>query len=419
MKAKFYSLIMLIPILIGIGSLKIFADSWVQKTNFGGSTREYSVAFSIGSKGYIGMGIDNNTIYRSDLWEYDTGSNTWTQKANFPSTGRRGATGFAIGIKGYVGTGEYFDGFNTLFYNDFWEYDPGGNTWKRKANFGGVAREWAVGFAIGNKGYIGTGNNGTGIYNDFWEYDQGTNTWTQRANFGGPIRTQAVGFAIGTSGYIGTGCSTTAFYNDFWEFDQGTGTWTQKANFSGMGRYEATSFAIGIKGYIGTGGYHDSLFHSLNDFWEYDPSSNTWMQKTNFSGTAREGATGFATATKGFIGTGYGGGVLTNDFWEYTPDSINAIEEISIANVFNIYPNPLTFSSILQFNTQLKDAEVVIYDMVGKEIWTKSLRGGTTKQSPNVIEIGALLETRKLESGVYFVMVKSEERQWVQKMVVE
>ena len=41
--------------------------------------------------------------------------------------------------------------------NDFWEYDPTTNTWTQKANFGGTPRDGAVGFSIGSKGYIGTG----------------------------------------------------------------------------------------------------------------------------------------------------------------------------------------------------------------------------------------------------------------------
>ena len=47
--------------------------------------------------------------------------------------------------------------------NDFWEYDPSTNTWTQKADFGGTARNWAVGFSIGNKGYIGTGYDLSGV----------------------------------------------------------------------------------------------------------------------------------------------------------------------------------------------------------------------------------------------------------------
>ena len=88
------------------------------------------------------------------------------------------------------------------------------NLWTQKANFGGGARFSAVGFSIGNKGYIGTGNN---YPQDFWEYDPITNLWTQKANFGGGPRRDAVGFSIGNKGYIGTGQNNNGnSRSDFW-----------------------------------------------------------------------------------------------------------------------------------------------------------------------------------------------------------
>jgi len=90
----------------------------------------------------------------------------------------------------------------------------------------------------------------------------------------------------------------------------------------------------------------------------------------------------------------------------------------TVQGKLSFYPNPLTSSSTLQLNTQLKDAEVVIYDVVGKEILSKKLTGSKME-----------IEKGSLESGVYFVRVRSEERQsaggrircgeWVEKLVVE
>ena len=78
--------------------------------------------------------------------------------------------------------------------------------WTQKADFAGGGRNGAVGFSIGNRGYIGTGvDNAGGVRNDFWEYDPVSNIWTQKANFAGGVRTYAVGFSIGNKGYIGTG----------------------------------------------------------------------------------------------------------------------------------------------------------------------------------------------------------------------
>ena len=151
----------------------------------------------------------------------------WTQKANFGGTARWGAIGFSIGTKGYIGTGnEQYAGVDNV-RKDFWEYDPTANNWTQKADFGGAGRESAVGFSIGTKGYIGTGMSVFATapftltyYKDFWEYNPTADIWTQKADFGGTARESAVGFSIGTNGYIGTG-GDPSYTKDFWEYDPG------------------------------------------------------------------------------------------------------------------------------------------------------------------------------------------------------
>ena len=109
--------------------------------------------------------------------------------------------------------------------------------------------------------------------------------------------------------------------NDFWEYDPSSNTWTQKANFGGAPRQGAVGFGIGTKGYIGTG-LHENQNVADIDFWEYDPSSNIWTQKADFGGPGREMAVGFSIGNKGYIGTGQNnGGPSFSDFWEYDPSS--------------------------------------------------------------------------------------------------
>ena len=241
--------------------------------------------------------------------------NTWIQMSdvgiNLPNgpTGRHSAVGFSIGTKGYIGTGQ--DG--SSLRNDFWEFDQATNVWTQKASFAGPARSGAAGFSIGTKGYVGTGMAGASK-NDFWEYDPAANTWTQKASFGGSARNAAVGFSIGSKGYIGTGYDG-ANKNDFWEYDPAANSWTQKAPFGGTGRYGAVGFSIGSKGYIGTG--YDGA--NKNDFWEYDPTANAWTQKAAFAGTARYGAVGFNAGAKGYVGSGTDITSNRGDFWEYDP----------------------------------------------------------------------------------------------------
>jgi hypothetical protein len=313
MKTIYFFLAVIIVISFSDTSSAQPPDSWTQKTDAGGTARQDAVGFSIGTKGYIGTGVDINNNYYNDFWEYDPATDAWTQKANFGGTSRNSAVGFSIGDKGYIGTGQDV----TLLKNDFWEYDPASNTWTQKATFGGAGRWQAVGFGIGTKGYLGTGYTDVGQANDFWEYDQSSDTWTQKANFGGGVRHVAVGFSIGYKGYIGTGVAANGITNDFWEYDPSTNVWTQKTNFGGIARKFACGFSIGAKGYIGTGNSDPAL---VDDFWEYDPTTDAWTQKANFGGGEWDAAVGFCIGTKGYIGTGVS--LLTgtsNDFWEYTP----------------------------------------------------------------------------------------------------
>ncbi|MBP9083832.1 MAG: T9SS type A sorting domain-containing protein [Bacteroidia bacterium] len=148
-------------------------NTWTQKTNFGGTARYGAVGFSIGSKGYLGTGFyfDGTSHYIKDFWEYDPALNTWFKKADFGGTARYLANGFSIGSKGYLGTG--VDVTYPYSIEDFWEYDPALNTWTQKTDFGGGERSSSVGFSIGSKGYLGTGYSYDGTphkYKNFWEY---------------------------------------------------------------------------------------------------------------------------------------------------------------------------------------------------------------------------------------------------------
>ena len=258
-----------------------------------------------------------NDVVTKDITLYAMWGGIWTKKADFRGTARTSAVGFSIGNKGYIGTGH--DGSYSL--QDFWEYDPISDSWTRKENFRGTARTSAVGFSIGNKGYIGTGYGDNGsLKKDFWEYDPISDSWTQKANFSAN-RYGAVGFSIGNKGYIGTG-EDSSYEKDFWEYDPVSNTWTQKANFRGAARWGAVGFSIGNKGYIGTG-FGDP--YCYQDFWEYDPISNSWTQKANFKGGDRVWAVGFSIGNKGYIGTG----IDNNSFWEYDPVSNSWTQKVT------------------------------------------------------------------------------------------
>jgi N-acetylneuraminic acid mutarotase len=289
--------------------------TWIQKADFPGEARYGAASFSIGSKAFLGLGYNQNDYAQRDFWEWDQTTNVWTRKADFPGYSAGSVVSFSIGTKGYIGTGS--NNVTGLSSKEFWEYDPATNTWTQKASIPTTqARSGAVGFSIGTKGYIGLGVSDSYaagkmvVFSDFWEWDQSTNVWTKKTDFAGSVRVGAVGFSIGDKGYIGTGYDDKTFFRDFWEWDQTTNVWTRKADF--LGASSAFGFSIGNKGYIGLGLAGKSI-------WEWDQASNIWTQKGDFPGNWRGGPAGFSIGNKGYIGTGGVGSLSLNDLWELTP----------------------------------------------------------------------------------------------------
>jgi N-acetylneuraminic acid mutarotase len=215
--------------------------------------------------------------------------------------------------------------------------------WCRQLNFAGGNREQGVAFSIGNKGYFGTGLDGSTRYNDFWEFDPMTNSWSQKANLPSYKRIAAVGFSIGNRGYIGTGeslekSSFKSNLSDFWEYNPETNSWVRKANYgvadtNGCGYCSA--FSIGDKAYVGGGIYKAAIFTATGDFFEFSPNDGPmgkWIKKANTTFTVSSGV-GFAIEGKGYFGTGSNLSVTENKFIQYDP--------ASLANGTDVNGNPM------------------------------------------------------------------------------
>ncbi len=296
----------------------------ISGSDYPGWARYDAVSFAIDNRVFIGFGFGDSDMPARDFWRWDPETMLWTRLANFPGSLGNETVGFSIGTKGYI-TSSIHSGVG-FEENTFWEYDPISDKWTQKESLPTTpGRGSAVGFSIGTKGYIGIGfkeiYNGSPLeyYNDFWEWDQATDVWTRRADFAGSLRTGAVGFSIGNKGYIGTGGNGTSLSNEFWEWDQATDTWTQKADFAGDPRGSAVGFSIGNKGYIGTGANFNQNLYLLQDFWEWDQATNTWARVADFPGAPRSDAFGVAIGNKAYIGTGFNYNGYFKDFLEYDP----------------------------------------------------------------------------------------------------
>jgi N-acetylneuraminic acid mutarotase len=377
---------------------------WNKRASVGGSKRERGISFSIGSRGYIGLGQDTLNLMINDFWEYDPGTNSWTQKATFPGAARRDAAAFSIGTKGYVGTGmNNADSFLGVMQSDFWEYNPATNLWTAKAAFpgnfaGGVY--FASGFAIGSKGYICGGKAGTSnISNELWEYTPSTNTWLQKASFPVGSRYGGTAFTIGSVAYYGLGQDESFYKQDFAKYDPATNVWTVISSFPGSARFASSSFTLGNNGYVmfGTdGGYKDEL-------WQYDPLFNYWFPKATFPGGGRRSSATFAIGGRGYAGTGKGVTGTRRDFWVYLPSITVGIDEQSINMISNVYPNPMIDNTTIVLSEEL-------FSVQKKLTWQLISVDGKLIQTATVENATFTIHRNDIPAGIYFLKIIATER---------
>jgi N-acetylneuraminic acid mutarotase len=199
---------------------------WTPKASITDTSSSVGVAFAIGTKGYFRSGAVQEMMNKTAFWEYDQATNTWAQKVDLgPGNAighvRRSAAGFAIGAYGYIGVG--LDS-NSVVRRDFWKYDPSTNSWTQLNDFGGTGRFNTVSFASATKGYVGLGYDAGVGEKQFWEYDPTTDSWTQILDFPGAHRSQGIGFAVGDKLYVGLGNygnlppDGEGYFKDFYRF---------------------------------------------------------------------------------------------------------------------------------------------------------------------------------------------------------
>jgi len=386
-------------------SFGAIAQTWTKVADYGGPGRYSASGFSIGGKGYVGLGGDSFLQAKKDFWEYDPVTNVWTQKADYGGDVYWNSVGFAIGNKGYIAT--------DISYN-FWEYDPVTNTWTRRANYPGEV-VGAVAFSIGHKGYIATGSYTRAL----WEWDGDTasatfDTWIQKSPFPPAAgRFSASGFSIGNKGYLGMGTDGNSDKRDLWEWDGDTAsptynTWSQKSSLPALERVKAVGFSIGEQGYIGTG---LNLWYSflLNDLWKWDQASDTWIQMPDLPGVGRSVAFALSIGNLGFIGTGYGGYLNPNlkDFWKFCDTCFVSIKETFIKQEISIYPNVASDYLHVNIYDSLNRFHVMIFSCLGAKVFSQVMTGST------------VLDISDLNTGFYIIKIIINDMIYSTKLIIE
>lgn len=244
-----------------------------------------------GGYGYDASGSSGEL---GDLWKFTPSSGQWTWVAG-------GSARNLSGVYGTEGTASAGNVPGARYSASTW-IDASGNLWL----FGGY-------------GYDSAGS--VGKLNDLWEYNPGSAEWTWVS---GEDTVNAVG-VYGTLGTPTTGAIPGA--------RQAASTWIDGAG---------NLWLFGGAGYSATG----SSTGSLNDLWQYSPSTKEWAWVSGGNGSNAAGVygtegTGMAGDAPGarngvsawidtsgnlwlFGGSGYdatGNAGYLNDLWQYTPGS--------------------------------------------------------------------------------------------------
>jgi N-acetylneuraminic acid mutarotase len=181
---------------------------WTEKALCPGDGRGHPAFLEAGGKIYVGLG-GSATGNRNDFWEYDIAGDKWEQMPDFPSYKRHHPFHFSIDSMVYVAFGHGSINVNgSTIYNDLYRFDPQTKTWEQMNDFPGEARVAGTQFSYNGKGYVLSGEGEDHYYLDegeFWEYDPGTDSWKQLPPVPGSGRWAPGSFVIGDTVYFTCG----------------------------------------------------------------------------------------------------------------------------------------------------------------------------------------------------------------------
>ena len=359
--------------------------TWTVKDSFPGTPRRMAAGLTINGMGYlIGGNIAAPATYINDVWEYAPATDTWTQKANFPYTVATPAY-FTINNVGFVVGGSQSAG---VYVSTNKSYNPGSDTWTTRASFpeNGITEPFQ--FVINGIAYVGTGaRNGSIVSSTMYAYNPNSDSWTQKASYPGPQGINMAGFSIDSFGYAGIGQNGAGgFFNQFYKYDPSNNSWTQIASFPGKARSAATYFVLNGKAYVGGGvTVINGSAYSVGDFYEYDPTTNTWAAVPGFPGQPRQYATPIVINNVAYAVGGYDDD-NNNQFYNFVSEfgtcgAVSGIIPIpggsNPKSGVEIYPNPSTNDVTVKISGAVTSE--IKYEIVSVD--GKLIKTGTTTQN--------------------------------------
>jgi len=359
-------------------------QTWIGLNGIPGGVH-HPVTFAIGDYGYSITGTSSFGSETDNVYRYNPKTDTWATMTDFPGGNRGFAIGLAYQGKGYVG----FGAAGSQYFKDLWVYDTASMAWTQLASCPGAARRHPALMAANGKIYMGLGNDNTGDLKDFWVYDIATNAWTQLPDIPGPSRHHPFMFAVSGEVYAGMGHGGNFIFGDWYRFDTVNNNWQTMSNFPGENRVAGTQIGHLDHGYVLSGDGDNHSFMSTGEFWEYEPSTDSWSQLSPHPGPSRWAPGSFVIGDTLYF---FGGFDRFNQFFpttmfKYAFNSAGiGLEEFDTPIAF--YPNPS--EGWINIDNYEDFERIEILSMDGKSVFQGSIESDR-------------MDLGNLELGMYLV----------------
>jgi hypothetical protein len=374
----------------------------------------------------------NNT---AEFYSHNALTNTWTALAGIPlytplgrkKTVKKGACIAQTEGRVYAGKGN-----NTL---EFYEFQPGANTWITRATVPGGAVKQGAGAAGVKRGdttwiYLLKGSNTL----EFYRYNTGESNWqtlaSAPAGLSGRMFKDGSCLAYREAG--GTIYALKGSYNEFYAYDVASGTWTTKAPLPLIGssgrkkkaKSGAALAALGDYVYCLKGG-------NTREFWRYHPGSDAWLQQDDIPlglGKAVKGGGALAAGADKLYALK---GNSTIEFWQYQPPAPGGHDPIRFGSgscplpaagelahprhlTLAVAPNPFSGSALISYELpEAGNASLKLYDVTGVLV-TTLVQGYHAAGSSSFIT-----HRSSFARGIYLLKLETETRTTTSKLIIE
>ncbi len=272
------------------------AAEWTQLVLEPSPVRRHStvMVYDSADEVIILFGGHNGTAWASDTWVFDCNTEVWTEVTPTESPHSRGSHAMV-----YDSTNErvlMFSGYSDEgpVIADTWAYDYNTNTWEEMnpsesphARYGASCIYDSV-----SESMIIYGGNSDGYFSDTWRYDYVTDTWTELEP---AIHPQALKWSVMTYDTVnqkailfgGDGLLGRA-QNETWTFDPSENTWEERTPVSAPPAREAFGFAYDVvneKAVLFGGTTHNPI--AMSDTWAYSYATNSWVDLGSSSETTQ------------------------------------------------------------------------------------------------------------------------------------